>query len=51
MNGKNPYNYPVNLHRKSGKPFDDLTKLTLLPYHWLSYSVPPLRLDLRGGTE
>lgn len=34
MNGKNPYDYLVDLLRKLGKPFDDLARRELLPDRW-----------------
>lgn len=34
MNGKNPYDYLVDLLRKLGKPLDDLDRRELLPDRW-----------------
>ena len=34
MNGKNPYDYLVDLLRKLGKPLDDLARRELLPDRW-----------------
>lgn len=34
MNGKNPYDYLVDLFRKLGKPLDDLARRALLPDRW-----------------
>lgn len=34
MNGKNPYDYLVDLLRKLGKPLDDLARRALLPDRW-----------------
>lgn len=34
MNGKNPYDYLVDLLRKLGKPLDDLARRDLLPDRW-----------------
>ena len=34
MNGKNPYDYLVDLLRKLGKPLDDLGRRALLPDRW-----------------
>lgn len=34
MNGKNPYDYLVDLLRKLGKPLDDLDRRDLLPDRW-----------------
>ena len=34
MNGKNTYDYLVDLLRKLGKPLDDLARRELLPDRW-----------------